>query len=251
MKFPAADGSIITVKADTKEARQCYMQSLKIHPYSVKTIEEHETQSEQIQTPLVECNSVDQEVRGLRGVDLDPRAEFEENRLVFNEPMVTVQLGADCQKVTQMGHNSHQLVRDSIEAVLKANSDLFAWSPANMPGIDPDFMCHKLSLLSQARPVAQRKRKLGEERRVAVEAEVKQLAQTHFIREVMHTTWLANAVMVRKASGKWRMCVDYTDLNKACPKDTYPLPSIDRLVDSTSGFEMLSFLDAYSGYNQI
>ena len=58
-------------------------------------------------------------------------------------------------------------------------------------------------------------------------------------------------VLVKKANGKWRMCVDFTDLNKACPKDLYPLPSIDALVDSASGCKMLSFLDAFSGYNQI
>nr|KYP60036.1 Transposon Ty3-I Gag-Pol polyprotein [Cajanus cajan] len=58
-------------------------------------------------------------------------------------------------------------------------------------------------------------------------------------------------MLVKKNSGKWRMCVDYTNLNKACPKDAYPLPSIDRLVDGVSGHTLLSFLDAYSGYNQI
>lgn len=60
----------------------------------------------------------------------------------------------------------------------------------------------------------------------------------------MYTTWLANVLMVKKSNGKWRMCIDYTDLNKACPKDTYPLPNIDRLVDNTLGYRMLSFLDA-------
>jgi len=84
-----------------------------------------------------------------------------------------------------------------------------------------------------------------------VEVEVAQLARAEFIRELVYTTWLANVVMVKKSNGKRRMCVDYTDLNKACPKDTYPLSSIDRLVDNTSGYELLTFLDAYSRYNQI
>ena len=57
--------------------------------------------------------------------------------------------------------------------------------------------------------------------------------------------------MVKKANGKWRMCVDFIDLNKACPKDSYPLPCIDQLVDSTAGHQLLSFIDAFSGYNQI
>jgi hypothetical protein len=63
--------------------------------------------------------------------------------------------------------------------------------------------------------------------------------------------WLANPVIVPKANGKLRMCIDYTSLNKACPKDPYPLPRIDQIVDSTSGCDLLSFLDAYSGFHQI
>jgi hypothetical protein len=72
-----------------------------------------------------------------------------------------------------------------------------------------------------------------------------------FIKEVFHPEWLANPVLVKKKGGKWRMCVDYIGLNKACPKVPYPLPRIDQIVDSTAGCETLSFLDAYSGYCQI
>jgi len=72
-----------------------------------------------------------------------------------------------------------------------------------------------------------------------------------FIKTKYYTTWLANVVMVQKSSGTWKICVDYTDLNKACPKDSYPLPTIDRLVDGATGNHILIFLDAYSGYNQI
>ena len=68
---------------------------------------------------------------------------------------------------------------------------------------------------------------------------------------VKYPLWLANVVLVKKSNRKWRMCTDYTDLNKACPKDPYPLPSIDALVDASSGYRYLSFMDAYSGYNQI
>nr|KYP58880.1 Transposon Ty3-G Gag-Pol polyprotein [Cajanus cajan] len=120
-----------------------------------------------------------------------------------------------------------------------------------MSGIDPNFLCHKLSVSKEARPIAQRRRKAEEERKAAIEAEVGKLLDTRFIREVHYTTWLANVVMVKKSNGKWRMCTDYTNLNKACPKDAYPLPNIDRLVDGASGHRFLSFLDAYSGYNQI
>jgi len=92
---------------------------------------------------------------------------------------------------------------------------------------------------------------MGEEkRRVAFEVTEK-LFQASFIQEAQYTTWLANVVLVKKSSGKWRMCTDYTDLNKACSKDLYPLPSIDRLDDGAFGQAVMSILDAYSGYNQI
>jgi len=118
-----------------------------------------------------------------------------------------------------------------------------------MPGIDPRIMTHRLSVCKEAKPVAQKKRRLGEEKRKAAMEEVQKLLNAGFIREIQYTTWLANIVLVKKSNGKWRMCTDYTDLNKACPKDAYPLPSIDRLVDEAAGHRMLSFLDAFSGYN--
>jgi len=120
-----------------------------------------------------------------------------------------------------------------------------------MPGIDPDFMCHHLTMDPKVRPIRQRRRKFNEERRLVVQEETRKLLNARYIREIKYPEWLANVVLVKKANGKWRMCVDFTDLNKACPKDSYPLPSIDALVDSASGWKMLSFLDAFSGYNQI
>ena len=72
-----------------------------------------------------------------------------------------------------------------------------------------------------------------------------------FIQEVYYSNWLANVVMVKKANGKWRMCVDFTDLNKTCLNYSYLLPRIDQLVDLTAGHKLLSFMDAFSGYNQI
>ena len=110
---------------------------------------------------------------------------------------------------------------------------------------------HKLSIYKEARYVSQKKRKLSEERRQAAKVEADKLLSAGFIEEDQYTTLLSNVVLVKKANGKWRMCVDYTDLNKACPRDAYPLPNIDRLVDDAAGNKVLSFLDAYSGYNQI
>ncbi|RDY04373.1 hypothetical protein CR513_11917, partial [Mucuna pruriens] len=80
---------------------------------------------------------------------------------------------------------------------------------------------------------------------------MKKLLAAHFIREVWYPVWLANVVMVRKSSGKWRMYTDYTNLNKACLKDPYLLPSIDQLVNGASKYGLMSFMDTYSRYNQI
>ena len=80
---------------------------------------------------------------------------------------------------------------------------------------------------------------------------MQKLATVKFIQEVYYPDWLANVMMVKKANDKWQMCVDFTNLNKTCPKDSYLLPRINQLVDSTTGHKLLSFMDAFSGYNQI
>jgi len=157
----------------------------------------------------------------------------------------------DDRHATHIGTSLKPDDRLAIGTTLVKNADLFAWTAADMPGVDPQVITHRLSLYKEARPLAQKKRHLGEERRQAARDEADKLLQAGFIRKAHYSTWLANVVMVKKANGKWRMCVDYTDLNKACPKDSYPLPTIDRLVDGAAGHHILSFLDAYSGYNQI
>src|SRR6266498_1010114 len=90
-----------------------------------------------------------------------------------------------------------------------------------------------------------------QDRKKAIRDELTKLMAANFIKEVYHLDWLANPVLVKKKNGKWRMCVDYTDLNKACPKDLFGLPRIDQVVDSTAVCKLLCFLDAYSGYHQV
>ena len=120
-----------------------------------------------------------------------------------------------------------------------------------MPGIPREVVEHSLEIRSGSRPVKQRLRRFEEEKHKIISEEVHKLLAVGFIKEVHHPDWLANPVLVKKKNGKMRMCVDYTSLNKACPKDPFPLPCIDQIVDSTTGCETLSFLDAYSGYHQI
>ncbi|KAL2541267.1 Ribonuclease H [Abeliophyllum distichum] len=97
----------------------------------------------------------------------------------------------------------------------------------------------------------QRKRHFAPDRQRAIKEELDRLLEAGFIREVEYPEWLANVVLVKKSTGKWRMCIDFTDLNKACPKDCFPLPRIDALIDATAGKKRFSFLDAFSGYHQI
>jgi hypothetical protein len=134
---------------------------------------------------------------------------------------------------------------------LHANVDIFAWSPSDMPGIPREVAEHALEIRAGSKPVKQRLRRFDEEKRKVIGEEIHKLLEAGFIKEVHHPEWLANPVLVKKKNGKWRMCIDYTSLNKACPKVPFPLPRIDQIVDSTAGCETLSFLDAYFGYHQI
>ena len=120
-----------------------------------------------------------------------------------------------------------------------------------MPGIDPSIIVHRLNVSPSFPLIRQKKRVFAPERDQAIVEEVRKLQEARFIREVYYPDWLTNVVMVKKASEKWRMCVDFTDLNKACPKDSYPLPRVYVLVNSTARHQLLSFMDAFSGYNQI
>ena len=120
-----------------------------------------------------------------------------------------------------------------------------------MLGISPKIIQHKLNINPERKPVQQRRRAFAPKRDQVVAKEVTKLLTAGFIHEVYYPDWLANVVLVKKANGKWRRCVDFTDLNKVCPKDSFPLPRIDQLVDSTTKHKLLKFMDAFSGYNQI
>ncbi|KAM2315098.1 hypothetical protein ACFX1S_028039 [Malus domestica] len=115
-----------------------------------------------------------------------------------------------------------------------------------MPSIDPKIACHKLHIDLAAKPVIQKRGHFALERVAIIEAKFHKLLEAGFIEEVAHSVWLNNVMLVKKKEkGKLRVCVDYTELDKGCPKDPNPLLRIDLLVDSTSGNQLLSFLDAY------
>ena len=120
-----------------------------------------------------------------------------------------------------------------------------------MPGIIPVHASHKINVGPSAKPVRQKVRRFHPNCHLVIQTEVDNLLQNGFIKIVKYPKWLANVVMVQKKGNKWRVCVDYTDLNDACPKDSFPLPLIDQIVDASARHDMLSFLDTFSGYHQI
>ena len=118
---------------------------------------------------------------------------------------------------------------------LRGNVDVFAWEPYDCPGLDTQVVCHKLHINQTMPPRKQRPRRMHPEKAKAVEEEVQKLLKAGTIREAQFPDWISNPVVVKKSNGTWRMCVDFTDLNKACPKDSFPLPRTDQLVDSVAG----------------
>ncbi|KAL0412313.1 UNVERIFIED_CONTAM: hypothetical protein Slati_3821000 [Sesamum latifolium] len=132
---------------------------------------------------------------------------------------------------------------------LQHSADIFAWTPQDLEGIDPRVITHHLNIDSSIKLVKQKKRHFGTEKNKIIQAEVDKLMVAEHIEGIQFLEWLSNVVLVPKPGGKWRMCIDFRDLNKACPKDFYPLPWIDQLVDSTSGYELLRMIDTSQGYH--
>jgi hypothetical protein len=131
------------------------------------------------------------------------------------------------------------------------NKDVFAWSTNHLCGVNRDVIEHSLNVDQAIRQRKQKLQKMSYDKAEGARNEIKRLLSAEIIREVTYLEWLANTVMVKKANRKWRMCIDFTDLNKACPKDEFPSPRIYSLVDAAATLELMSLLDCYSGYHQI
>ena len=129
--------------------------------------------------------------------------------------------------------------------------EVFAWKQEDMGRIDPAVITHRLNVSPSFKPVKQKRRSFSLERQKAINEEVGKLLQANAIREVEYPEWLTNVVLVKKANNKWRLCIDFTNINRAYPKDSFPLPRIDLIVDATTGHELLSFMDTFSVYKQI
>ncbi|GJY40215.1 reverse transcriptase domain-containing protein [Tanacetum coccineum] len=151
---------------------------------------------------------------------------------------------------------AHQVIEERIKVnklcdLLQRNLGVFAWKPADITGIPRHIAKYRLNIREGCLPVRQKKRRQSADKNQAIQEEVEKFVDAGIMKEVHYHNWLSNPVMVKKHDGSWRMCVDFKDLNKACPKDGYPLPKIDWKVESLCGFPFKCFLDAYKGYHQI
>ena len=216
VKFPT-EYKVGQVQGDQLAARECYLAMLAM--------------DENVQMMNIE------EIR----VTAKPTEVLKDVTLNKNNPEKYMGVGVSMEKKT----------KQDLVPFLKESIDVFAWSHKDMSGIGPSVITERLNVYSSSKPVRQTKRVFAPEQDNVIKEEVQKLTVAKFIREVYYLDWLANMVMVKKANGKWRMCMDFTDLNKACPKDSYPLPRINQLVDSIAGHKLSSFMDAFSSYNQI
>ena len=220
IKFPTVSG-VGMVRGDQRVARECYSASMK-----------------------------QKAVGNVYMDDLDMRDEVL-TRLKPSEELEPVSLDDNPEHLAYIGSKLEKDLKGLLTQFLRHNKDVFAWKQADMGGVEPTVITHRLNASPSFKPVKQKRRSFTLERKKAINAEVDKLLQAGAIREVEYPKWLANVVLVKKENGKWRLCIDFTDINKACPKDSFLLPRIDLIVDATTGHELLSFMDAFSGYNQI
>ncbi|CAJ2661783.1 unnamed protein product [Trifolium pratense] len=273
MKYYTHKGQVATLHGDIEAARRCFDAASKGNNFIGKAPEPKKPKPSPETPPKPSPEAPPSlPVPNVSSVDLDSRTSKKEHkeekklkkeekqddeaskehyRPIPDGDFEIVQFGDDPEKGVKIGTGLPDLARKQQKTCLRENADLFAWHAADMPGLDPNIACHQLTVEPLASAVVQHRRRQSPEKAEAAEKAVKDLLEANFISEARYTIWLSNVVLVKKSNGKWRMCVDYTDLNRACPKDSYPLPCIDKLVDNSSGFKLLSFMDAYSGYNQI
>ncbi|KAI3453674.1 hypothetical protein Pfo_010337 [Paulownia fortunei] len=210
LKFPV-DKRIGEVEGDQCSARRCYVKS-------VRKAEQKKAKRERSRKPLEE-----------------------QEHVMSNEELINIELiPGDGTRTTRIGTQLSQELIDGMTQFLKNNIDIFAWNVRDLEGIDPGVAVYHLNVDPTYKPVKQKKRHFGPEKDKVIHKEVEKLLDAGHIREIQFPEWLSNVVLVPKIERKWRMCIDFRDLNKAY-----------QLVDSTSGCELLSMMDASQGYHQI
>jgi ribonuclease HI len=181
------------------------------------------------------------------------KSAAENSKITPKEDLEVINLSHDpgIDKPVSISTSLSAVERACLINLLKEYQDVFAWKYDEMPGIDPGLVAHSLNVEPGTKPVVQPARTFHTEVEAQITQEVKKLLAAGFIKPIQHPRWLSNIVPVKKKNGQIRCCVDFRNLNKACPKDEFPLPNMDLLIDSAAGSAMFSFMDGFSGYNQI
>ncbi|GJZ95464.1 reverse transcriptase domain-containing protein [Tanacetum coccineum] len=154
-------------------------------------------------------------------------------------------------QIVTIGGRLSPVCKNQLKTLLINNMEVFAWEPSDMTGVPRRIIEHSLNVNPSLEPFCQKRRTFSPEKSKAVTNEVAEWVRAGIVRPVKYPTYISNPVLVKKCDGSWRMCIDFKILNSACPKDYYPLPSIDCKVEAVMGFKYKCFLDAYKGYHQI
>ncbi|KAL2474671.1 Uncharacterized protein Adt_35407 [Abeliophyllum distichum] len=177
---------------------------------------------------LAELNKEPEEDLGL----LDPMLDHYERKAEPVEELELIEVDpSQPEKFLHIRKELNELMKSQLTTFLKSNVDIFTWEHSDIEGIDPKVACHRLNTSLDVKLKQQRRRPLNPERYKALAKEVDKLLKCSFIRESLYPLWVANPVLVKKSNGTWRVCINFTDLNKACPKDNFPLPRIDQMVE--------------------
>ncbi|KAL4580201.1 hypothetical protein LXL04_016385 [Taraxacum kok-saghyz] len=177
------------------------------------------------------------------------RTDSRDNSSAAEDKEITIHPSYPDQKV-RIGANLPSYLQQGLETLLKQYVNIFAWIPEDLVGVSREMVEHHLNINPNHSPIVKKKRVMAKERNEIVNKEVEELVQAGILRSIQFPKWIANPVLVKKGDGSMRMCVDFTDLNKACPKDSYPLPEIEQKIEALGGYKWKSFLDAYKGYHQ-
>ena len=169
------------------------------------------------------------------------------------EELREINLGAELGSQKPVFINSQLIAQENeqLVALLKKYVDVFAWTYDKMLGLDPRLVVHSFNIDLGVKLVVQPARVFHTDVKAQITQEVKKLLAAGFIKPIQHPRWLSNIVPMKKKNDQIRCCMDFRNLNKAYPKDEFPLPNVHLLVDSTARSSMFSFMDGYSRYNQI
>ncbi|CAA0840187.1 Unknown protein, partial [Striga hermonthica] len=218
IKYPVGE-NVGEISGDQLTSRSCYQTTVSNNRQLAKR--QAESKREEVNRPGGSRSKEDKQKgeRGKEKMDIQPGEEVEEIQMIE---------GCERRKF-RIGRDLGEPIRSRLIQLVREFADIFSYTAEELTGISAEVIEHRLNIDLSVRPVKQKRRHHGAEMDKIIEQEVEKLLGARHIKEIQFPEWLSNTVMVSKAEGKWRMCIDFRDLNKACPKDLYPLPRIDQL----------------------